>query len=155
MVSNANSSFRVIPLRTLMSLPPAERGLVLRTLPVVAAVRIALWALPLRQVRRLFRMGNCLPFSVPADLPVSRLEWAVRAASRRIPMASCLTQSLALQFILGRAGHSSQIHIGVKKNTAAGIESHAWVECEGRLLLSAPSDVVMYSRVLALEVTPD
>ena len=155
MPSNLNPGFRVIPLRTLVSLPSFERGLLLRTLPLVVAIRAALWVLPLRQVRRLIRACERLPFHVPADLPVSRLEWAVRAVSRRVPMASCLTQSLALQFLLARTGRSSEIHIGVKKDVETGFQSHAWVECEGRMLLSAPSEIVVYSRLLALEVRPD
>ena len=53
------------------------------------------------------------------DLPVSRLEWAVRAAGRRVPMASCLTQALALQFLLGRSGHFSEVLIGVRKDVEA------------------------------------
>jgi hypothetical protein len=145
----------MIPLRTLVNLPPSERRLVLRTLPLVAAIRVALWVVPLRRVGWLMRACERLPFSVPDDLPVSRLEWAVRAASRRVPMASCLTQALALQFLLGRTGHFSEVHIGVRKDVKAGFQSHAWVECEGRMLLSAPSEVIGYSRLLALGVRPD
>jgi hypothetical protein len=147
--------FRVIPLRTLVSLPPSERGLVLRTLPLVAAIRVALWLAPLQRVRRLIRACERLPFSVPADLPVARLEWAVRAVSRRVPMASCLTQALALQFLLVRSGRSAEVHIGVRKDTKTGFQSHAWVECEGRMLLSEPSEIIGYSRLLALGARPD
>jgi transglutaminase superfamily protein len=129
--------------------------MVLRTLPLVVAIRAALWVLPLRQVRRLIHACERLPFRIQPELPVSRLEWAVRAVSRRIPMASCLTQSLALQFLLARTGRTSEIHIGVKKDMETGFQSHAWVECEGSMLLSAPSEVVVYSRLLALEVRPD
>jgi len=146
--------FRVIPLRTLMNLPRSERELILRTLPLVAAIRAALWVVPLRGVGRLIRACEHLPFSVPADMPVSRLEWAVRAASRRIPMASCLTQALALQFLLVRSGRASEVHIGVRKDAEAGLQSHAWVECEGRMLLSAPSEIIGYSRLLALGARP-
>ena len=145
----------MIPFRTFARLPPSERGLVLRTLPLVVAIRVALWVMPLRRVRRLLRASEGLSFYVPNDLSVSRLEWAVRAVSRRIPMASCLTQSLALQFLLARTGRPSEIHIGVKKDMETGFQSHAWVECDGCMLLSAPSEVVVYSRLLTLKVRPD
>jgi hypothetical protein len=153
--TNLDHRSRLIPLRTLVNLPPSERGLVLRTLPLVAAIRVALWVVPLRRVGRLMRACKRLPFSVPDDLPVSRLEWAVRAASRRVPMASCLTQALALQFLLGRSGHFSEVLIGVRKDMEAGFQSHAWVECEGRMLLSAPYEVAEYSRLLALSLRAD
>jgi hypothetical protein len=136
-------------------LPAAERGLILRTVPLVAAIRIALWVVPLRRLGRVTSAFERLNFAVAADLPVVRLEWAVRAASRRIPMASCLTQSLALQCLLARSGRASQVHIGVKKDAETGFQSHAWVECEGRMLLSAPCEVGEYSRLLALGVRAD
>ena len=123
--------------------------MVLRTFPLVAAIRIALWFLPIRRVRRLIGACEHLPLAIPCETPVSRLVWAVRAASRRIPMASCLTQSLALQFLLVRAGHSSQLHIGVKNDLQAGLLFHAWVECEGCTLLSPPSEAAEYSHLLA------
>jgi hypothetical protein len=153
--TNLNHRSRVIPLRSLASLAPSERRLVLRTLPLVAGIRVALWLAPLRQVGRLLRACERLPFPVPSDLPVSRLEWAVQAASRRIPRATCLTQSLALQFLLARSGRSSEVHIGVRKDTEAGFQSHAWVECEGRVLLSAPYEVARCSRLLALSLRAD
>lgn len=116
---------------------------------------MALWLLPLNQVNRLIRKFERSGFRVPPEMPVAGLEWAVRAASRRIPMATCLTQALALQFLLARAGHPSEIHIGVRKGDEKGFESHAWVECEGHTLLSAPADVASYSRVLAIEARPN
>lgn len=145
-----HSASRWLPLKTFSNLPAAERRLILRTVPLVAAIRIALWTVPLRSLRRLTKELEWLHFAVPADLPVSRLEWAVRAASRRIPMATCLTQALALQYLLAWSGRASEVHIGVKVDTIAGFQSHAWVVCEGRMLLSAPDEVTGYSRLLAL-----
>ena len=136
-------------LRTLIHLDGLERGLLLRTIPVVAAIRIALWFLPVRRVRRLIGACERLPLAIPAETPVFQLVWAVRAAGRRIPMATCLTQSLALQFLLTRTGRSSQLHIGVKNDPQAGLLFHAWVECEGSTLLSPPSEAAEYSHLLA------
>jgi len=138
-------------LRTLRQLPPTERGLLLRTVLLVGAIRTALWLVPFRRARQFMRACKRLPLRVPEEMPVSRLVWAVHAASRRIPMASCLTQSLALQFLLIRAGRSSQLHLGVKKDPQTGFQAHAWVEHGGCTLLSTPSEIVGYSPILALE----
>ena len=99
------------------------------------------------------RAGERLPLAlpVPADLPVSCQVWAVEAASRRIPMASCLTQSLALQFLLTRSGRSSKLHIGVKKDQLTGFQAHAWVEIAGNPLLSTPAEIADYAHLLSLE----
>ena len=103
-------------LRTLARLEAPERTLLLGTLLVVIVIRIGLCVLPFLRLQRFIRSWRYLPFPVPRDTPVARLVWAVQAASRRVPMASCLTQSLALQFMLARAGHPSQLRIGIHKD---------------------------------------
>ncbi len=138
-------------LLTFTRLEPAHRALVSRTLVLVAATRVALWLLPVRRVQELIGDGSWVPFSVRADLPNYRLVWAVQAASKRVPRATCLTQSLALHCLLTRAGRPSQVHIGVKKDAGTGFQSHAWVEYEGGPLLSTPAEVLAYSRVLSLQ----
>ena len=144
-------------LRTLARLPASERGLVLRTLLLVAAIRVALWVLPFQRLQRVIGSWNAwehLPLSVANDMPVGRLVWAVRAASRRIPAASCLTQSLALHCLLTRAGHHSEVRIGVTKDMEGGFGAHAWVECAGQPLLSGPEEVERYVQLLIVEGKP-
>jgi Transglutaminase-like superfamily len=141
-------------LRTFVRLQPAERRLGLRTLLLVAVIRVALWVLPFQRLRRVIGSWQRVPLSVPADTPVPTLVWAVRAASRRIPGASCLTQSLALHCLLTRAGHCSQIRIGVAKDTEAGFGAHAWVEYAGQPLLSGSEEVMQYVRILTMEDKP-
>ena|SRR5258708_3128989 len=144
-------------LRTLIHLRPRERGLVVHTLLLVAAIRVALWVLPFQRLQRVIGSWiswKHLPLSVADDMPVGRLVWAVRAASRRIPAASCLTQSLALHCLLSRAGHRSEVRIGVTKDVEAGFEAHAWVEYAGKPLLSNPEEVERYVRFLPVEGKP-
>lgn len=143
-------------LRTFVRLPRDERGLVLRTLLLVAGIRVALWVLPFQRLQRVIGSWGAWGrlVSVPANMPVSRLVWAVRAASRRVPGASCLTQSLALHCLLTRAGHRSQIRIGVAKDAEVGFGAHAWVEYAGQPLLSGPEEVVQYVRLLTVEDKP-
>jgi len=85
-------------------------------------------------------------------MPVGRLVWAVRAASGRIPAASCLTQSLALHCLLARAGHRAEVRIGVTME--GGFGAHAWVEYAGQPLLSRPEEVERYVQLLTVEGQP-
>ena len=125
-------------LRRFVSLPAVERGLLLRAAFVVGAIRLALWLLPFRRVLHavlgLERSGR-LATSRPT---VGRLVWAIQVASRFVPVATCLTQALALQWLLMRSGHASRIHIGVKKGAGARFEAHAWVECNDQIVIGAP-----------------
>jgi hypothetical protein len=58
----------------------------------------------------------------------------VRAAEHNgLTRCTCLEESLALWYLLGRQNISSRIRIGVRKQ-AGKFEAHAWVECEGEAL---------------------
>ena len=140
-------------LRRYLRLPHAERALLPRLAVLVAVIRVALWVSPFTTVQKLLG-GRALQALVPptlAEWPVTRLVWAVETISRRIPSATCLTQSLALQFLLTRAGRSSALRIGVARTGARGFQAHAWVECEGRTLIDRPEDVAFYTPLASWE----
>jgi Transglutaminase-like superfamily len=115
-----------------IALPLKDQILLIRALFLVAAIRIALYLVPfrllLRWTRRLPRHGR--PTS-SAD----SLARAVGAVARFVPRASCLTQALAAQMLLSRAGHDSRLEIGVRKDPRERFEAHAWVVCGDRVVI--------------------
>lgn len=124
----------------------------LRAAVVVAGVRLGLWVLPFRAVLGIPRWRDSLSAasSQLASIPVGRLCWAVQAAARRIPGASCLTRALALQHLLACAGQSSRVRIGVAKN-ASGLESHAWLESRGEILIGNTGSLEQLSPMVNLQ----
>jgi len=143
--------------RRYLHLTRAERQLLPRLLALVVVVRAALWIVPLdRLQRRLARHGR--PWLVTKPLAQSfspaRLAWAVVAVSRRVPDASCLTQALALQFLLARSGRTSRLHIGVAHSSDGKFGAHAWIECEGQLLTDKPETIARYGKIASWEATP-
>jgi len=136
--------------RQFADLLPRERSLLLNAVLLVAALRVALWTMPFRAVRKLWA-GRAATSANLEAMPVKRLSWAVQAAARRIPAASCLTQALALQYLLARAGHAAELHIGVAKDPVRGFQSHAWVEYRGQILLGDNGELEHYSPILALK----
>jgi len=136
-------------IRKLLSLTPRERRLFARAILLVTAVRIALWTLPLAYVCRSLRRRRAVTPELAA-IPIKRLAWAVQAAARRIPCASCLTQALALQYLMGQAGRESCIHIGVVRKAGAPLESHAWVESGGEVLIGDNGELTRFSPILVL-----
>jgi hypothetical protein len=138
-------------LRTLAQLPSARRSLALRTFVLIAGIRLALWLLPFRALRGLLDSPRWGTRSAIDDTSVSLLVWAVVASSKRIPCATCLTQSLALQFLMTRSGRPSQLHIGVSKGAESGFKAHAWVEYEGCTLLSNSTEIEPYVPMLIVE----
>jgi len=140
-------------IRRFMRLSPSERSLLPRVALLLAAIRLALWLVPCARLRR-FLGQPLLAAAFAPDLvrvPVERLVWAVQAASRPIPAASCLTQALALQFLLTRSGRPSSIRIGVTKHDGSGFHAHAWVDCAGQTLLDRPEDVACYTPLVSWE----
>jgi hypothetical protein len=116
--------------------PGADLGMFLRALPYVVAVRTALWIIPSpRLLRWVQRRVDAAPAPATSDPLVTRIGWAVRAASRRVPGASCLTQALAVQLLLARRGMSSELKLGVAIDDEEGFQAHAWVLVEGRALV--------------------
>ena len=128
-------------LKRFMGLTTVERSLLFRALFVVGTARMALWSLPVAAARRLVAAAAGVMDPAYADKSV----WAVKVASRYIPRATCLTQALAVQAMLARAGRDSRVEIGVAKE-AGQFEAHAWVVCTDQILIGGP-DVSRYSRL--------
>jgi len=134
-------------LKRLAGLTREERLLLLRGLLVVGVTRLALWMLPLAIARRVIPITA----RVREAIPVERLVWAVKVASRCVPQATCLTQALAVQALLASAGYASSIEIGVTKDTARRFEAHAWVICGSQIVIGGP-EVSSYVRLTSWEM---
>ncbi len=121
--------------QTLLCLPASDRRLLIGATVLLAAFRIALVMLPFPTVRRL---ASSAARPAPGPGPphaatVDRIVWAVVTASRRVPRATCLTEALAAQVLLGRHGHAAHLRLGVARGAAGQFEAHAWLECGGRI----------------------
>jgi hypothetical protein len=135
--------------RQFAELTAPERRLLLRGLALVAAVRMALWTLPFRWVLLVVGARRVVLPEL-AMVRVGRLAWAVQAAALRTPGASCLTQAIALQYLMARAGHDAEIHIGVAKDMTRGFEAHAWVEHCSAVVLGDNGELERYAPMLTL-----
>jgi hypothetical protein len=130
----------------LLSLSGADRRLLFRAMTALVTVRVALSLVPMDRLRRWAADAR-----VPDERqPIERIAWAVSAASRRVPGATCLVSALALQRLLSRDGHPSVLHIGVAKREQR-FAAHAWVEVEGRTLIGEVEDND-YARLVAWRV---
>jgi hypothetical protein len=110
-------------------------------------VRLGLWVLPWR---RALALADAPRKHSSPRLGVASLERAVRAASRVVPCATCLAQSIALGRLLSREGHPVQIQIGVRRDP--GFTAHAWIESDGATLLSTVDQAAAYSPLIGWTV---
>jgi hypothetical protein len=116
--------------------PLAGKILFGEALGLVIVIRLGLWLLPFAMVRRLL-------LALSRDNAGDTADWeeitvvvrAVRAASRFVPFASCLTQALAAQMLIRSRGQHSELKIGVTRGEREQFAAHAWLETNGRIII--------------------
>ena len=114
-----------------------DKLLLIEALVLVAAVRLALWVVPFSVLRGcITRHAERVSWRV-GHQPVEKLARAIEVAARYVPAASCLTQALAGQALLGRAGYASTLRIGVRNQGGGLLKAHAWLDCGGATVLGA------------------
>ena len=127
-------------LRRFSALERPARWLFLRAAALLPLVSLSLRLRGFRKTQAFLRKFLSLP-SRPADISVSSSAnltvRMVRAAVRTgIGHPTCLDESLALWWLLGRQGIRSELKVGVRKE-GEKFEAHAWVERDG-LALNEP-----------------
>jgi hypothetical protein len=142
-------------------LPRKDLSIFAEALFHVTVIRVALWVLPYSYWRKLFlNKATCSSYQEsklemasmePGEWKkIKRVVWAVEAAARRVPSATCLTQALAAKAMLNRRGFSIDLHIGVAKGSQGNLEAHAWIEYAKRVVIGGP-EIKRYNRLLVLE----
>lgn len=115
-----------------------ERRLLVLSFVVVGSIRLSLWIFPCRPIMRtLDRFSQRLSLRTTCELyTIQRLVWAVRVASRYVARATCLTQALSGKFLIESCtDRDVRLQIGVRMDEQKRFEAHAWLECEGEIVL--------------------
>ena len=117
------------------ALNPAERAVFLRAmilLPLISfCLRLRGFGATQMSLQKLFSSVNTSSTSAEISQTVQQTARMVRAAGRySIGRSTCLEESLAIWFLLGRQGIPCNMRIGTGK-PAGRFEAHAWVECNG------------------------
>jgi hypothetical protein len=119
----------------LLSLDRGSRALLFHALVLVVLIRVALWLLPFRTVHGAVAARARRHEPAQQEHPVQRIVWAISAASRRVPRATCLTQAFAGTLLLAANGYAATPRLGVAKEADGRLRAHAWVECGGETIL--------------------
>jgi hypothetical protein len=128
-------------LKKFLLLNQSERRLLLSAALLICVIRPSLRVFAFTRVRVLLSRLKGRPGSVPdkSRLSPGRVEWAVRAARRRVPgRVSCLVEALTAEVLLARSGSPARFFLGVATGEAGGpggFEAHAWVESNGRVIV--------------------
>ena len=135
-----------------------ERMLFLRAAVSLAVSRISLKILSFGATRRLQRLISP-PRQSLIQTDTSKLvhvQWAVRAAGRRMPWAvTCLTSAICTQVLSEHLGERASLKLGVAKDDTGELRAHAWVESQGRVVCEALSDLPKFTLLTTLERAAD
>ncbi len=134
-------------LRRYLGLPAAERRLLHRALAAVGWIRLGLWLLPFRVIRKQIERVPVLRTTRRRPWTPEQIAQAVCRAGRYVPRASCLVLALAARQLCAEAGHATRLHVGVRSGQR--FVAHAWLECDGRVLLGG-EEVSDYAPLLTL-----
>ena len=123
-------------IRKLFRLSPEDRLLLGQAWAALLLVRLILGVLPFTTIRavcvRARRPVNINETRTDVRPHILRVARLVEIAARYSPVgATCLTEALALAWLLGRGGIATNVRIGVARR-AGRVEAHAWLEREGR-----------------------
>ncbi len=135
-----------------------ERVLFMRAAVSLAISRISLKVLSFGATRRLQRL-----ISRPGQLLVQtdgstlvKVQWAVRAAGRRMPWAvTCLTTAICTQTLSEHLGERASLKLGVARDDAGEFRAHAWVESRGRVVSGALIDLSEFTLLTTFEGAAD
>ncbi len=120
-------------------------------LPLVdISLRASGYARTRQRMQRIFLRSPGLP--VPTNSP----EWLAEPMARGVSLAgrrslwptSCLRQALLLHVLLARKGIASDLKIGVRAGEAGGVDAHAWVERDGRVLIGGEHASQQYASLI-------
>lgn len=108
------------------------------------ALRLALWFFPFGTIRRQIENIKSIWICGRTTNPISieLVAWSVAVSSRYAPgTAKCLVQALTTQLLLNRYRYPHKLHIGVAMGESRTLEAHAWVECQGKVIIGGLSNL--------------
>ena len=120
---------------------PTEQGLLIQALVLLPLVSLSLKLGGLSRTQTWLKWLLKIPSASVLILPESASIPQARKTSELVnlvvrynrPWATCLNESLLLEWLLHRQHIDSQLQIGVRR-TNGKFEAHAWIECQGMVL---------------------
>jgi hypothetical protein len=73
------------------------------------------------------------------------VSWAIGVCTRRLPWATCLSNALAVRWLLARRGIAASIELGTYDEAGGVPHFHARVLCEGREIAGEREMIVLAS----------
>lgn len=120
-----------------INLNSTEKVLLCQSLIILLLIRLGLFLFTFAQLKHIIEQIPLVifPRQKLSILSREKIAWAVTIVSNFPPPAKCLARALTTQLLLGVSGYQSHLLIGVAKNPQGDLDSHAWVESDGKIII--------------------
>ena len=119
----------------------SEKVLFLQALSLLAVVATGLRIIPWLQLQAFLRKQITKRPYARVRPSTQNIGWAVHAAGRLIPNATCLPQALVAEYFLAREGYPAQLQLGVARQKTGTLEAHAWVISDSEVIVGNLRDL--------------
>jgi hypothetical protein len=138
--------------RSFSSLGRTERWRVVEAATLIPIVWCGLRILRFAALQRMLDRGASVLAAAPRVTArhtiAHSVQRAVNRAAARVPGGrNCLVQALVAHTMLRRHGIPSELRIGVRRTGASLLEAHAWIECDGDILVGGIDGLSDFSRL--------
>lgn len=118
-------------------LPLDEKKTVWNSMFWLVLIRLCLWVVSFNRLNQwLLRLSERRSRRrEPNSNEIDQVVRSVKACSRLVPRATCLTQALAARTLLRFSGQQSSLKIGVDKTEENKLTAHAWIELNGEIII--------------------
>lgn len=126
-------------IRKFRALAWPDRAAMVKAALLLLGARAALKLLPFRTILDWAERPEADPAAGGLLAPgTRRFVRSIDAVGHRLfPRNPCLTQAVLVQRHLRARGHPSELRIGVRKGATMTLEAHAWVECDGEVVIGS------------------
>lgn len=145
-------------LRIAFALSASDWLLVTKAWMWFGAIEVGLSCMPIQNLLRIIQRQTKLRTRTREKEPLrptpERVAYCVGLAARmHVLESTCLKKALVLYALLTRQGSDAQLLIGAAKAAKGQLDAHAWLECQGKVLMGDPSPG-LYATLCSLGSTP-
>ena len=130
-----------------IQLNPSSRRLLFYSFFLLTAIRLGLRFLSFKTLQHKVDRLSQTKAKTPS-YTLYGIVWAVEWSTRMMPGgAKCLARALTTQILMGQQNYPYDLCIGVLKSEAGGLQAHAWIESDDRIVVGWVPEITNYKRL--------
>lgn len=124
-------------LRKFMRLPNSEKKCFLKAVFMLFYYKLRLKTTSLQTIFTSVytRSQKVQSKTIDHSIAPERIARLIVVAGRLVPSSTCLSKAFAGKILFAENGYNTELHLGVCKNAAVGLEAHAWLSLDGKIVL--------------------